>query len=220
MGDMSNAHILIVDDDTSFLAAAAEIAQLEGMHAEPAESLAEARAKMRHARFDMVLLDLELPDGNGLSLLHDVDPADNVPIAIITANPSVESAVRAMHLPVVDYIIKPLDRSTLGALFAKAAGSARRHSSALPPYTENRHASDEARTASAAAPISFRVGMTLEEVERQMLFETMAHFNNHKPKAAQALGISLKTVYNRLARFGYASRSAQVPPLHTAQAGG
>ena len=58
--------------------------------------------------------------------------------------------------------------------------------------------------ASQASQVSFHVGMTLEEVERQMLFKTMAHFNNHKPKAAQALGISLKTVYNRLARFGYA----------------
>jgi DNA-binding NtrC family response regulator len=69
---------------------------------------------------------------------------------------------------------------------------------------------EEAAASQPAPPapqISFHVGMTLEEVERQMLFKTMAHFNNHKPKAAQALGISLKTVYNRLARFGYASHA-------------
>jgi DNA-binding NtrC family response regulator len=58
--------------------------------------------------------------------------------------------------------------------------------------------------------VLFHVGMTLEEVERQMLFKTLAYFDNHKPKAAEALGISLKTVYNRLARFGYAENDADV----------
>ena len=38
--------------------------------------------------------------------------------------------------------------------------------------------------------ILFHVGMTLEEMERQMLFKTLAYFNNHKPKAAQTLGIA------------------------------
>ena len=60
------------------------------------------------------------------------------------------------------------------------------------------------------AQILFRVGMTLEEVERQMLFTTLAFFNNHKPKAAQALGISLKTVYNRLARFGHVDNASEI----------
>ena len=60
------------------------------------------------------------------------------------------------------------------------------------------------------AQILFRVGMTMEEVERQMLFTTLAFFNNHKPKAAQALGISLKTVYNRLARFGQVDNASEI----------
>jgi DNA-binding NtrC family response regulator len=67
-------------------------------------------------------------------------------------------------------------------------------------------------TAISSAPrppqVLFRVGMTLEEVEREMLFTTLAYYDNHKPKAAQALGISLKTVYNRLAKFGSGDSSA------------
>lgn len=61
--------------------------------------------------------------------------------------------------------------------------------------------------------ILFHVGMTLEEVERQMLFKTLAFFNNHKPKAAQALGISLKTVYNRLARFGLVDDASETTAM-------
>jgi DNA-binding NtrC family response regulator len=129
----SRARILIIDDDTSFLAAAAEIAHLEGLHAETAPSLGAARSKLRGARFDLVLLDLELPDGNGLVLLDEVDLANNVQVAIITGNPSVESAVRAIHLPVVDYLIKPLDHGALRCLFGKATTSARQHSAQAIP---------------------------------------------------------------------------------------
>src|SRR5476651_1087158 len=79
---------------------------------------------------------------------------------------------------------------------------------------------DVFQPAQPPSQVSFCVGMTLEEVERQMLFKTMAYFNNHKPKAAEALGISLKTVYNRLARFGYASHPAESRPLESGVASG
>lgn len=45
------------------------------------------------------------------------------------------------------------------------------------------------------------VGMTMEEIERRMLFKTLQFFDNDKVKAAEALGISVKTIYNRLARY-------------------
>ena len=68
-------------------------------------------------------------------------------------------------------------------------------------------------TVKQPAQILFQVGMTMEEVERQMLFRTLAFFNNHKPKAAQALGISLKTVYNRLARFGQVDDASETAAM-------
>jgi DNA-binding NtrC family response regulator len=173
----SGAHILIVDDDASFARAVAEIATLQGLRADTAASLEEARRKLREDSFDLVLLDLDLPDGNGLTLFNELDPANCVPVAIVTGNPSVESAARSVRLPVVDYLVKPLTQDALSALFGTATAQQQ------------------------PAEISFHVGMTLEEVERQMLFKTLAHFHNHKPKAAQVLGVSLKTVYNRLARF-------------------
>lgn len=50
--------------------------------------------------------------------------------------------------------------------------------------------------------VAFRVGMSFEEVEQRMLRETLRYFGNDKVRAAAALGISLKTIYNRLARCG------------------
>jgi DNA-binding NtrC family response regulator len=49
--------------------------------------------------------------------------------------------------------------------------------------------------------ITFSVGTSLDVIERRMLFKTLAHFSNDKTRTAEALGISLKTIYNRLARY-------------------
>jgi DNA-binding NtrC family response regulator len=189
MSNESAAHILIVDDDASFAAAVAEIATLQGLRADTAATLGEARAKLREASFDLVVLDLDLPDGNGLTLFNELDPDNRVPVAIVTGNPSVESAVRSVRLPVVDYLVKPLAHDALSALFGNATAQQQ------------------------PVQINFHVGMTLEEVERQMLFKTLAHFHNHKPKTAQVLGVSLKTVYNRLARFGRAEQEPETAAL-------
>ena len=186
----SGAHVLIVDDDASFATTVAEIATLQGLRADTAASLEEARSKLREESFDLVLLDLDLPDGNGLTLFDELDPANCVPVAIVTGNPSVESAARSVRLPVVDYLIKPVTRDALSVLFGNAT------------------------VQQQPAQVAFHVGMTLEEVERQMLFKTLAHFHNHKPKTAQVLGVSLKTIYNRLAKFGCAAAATEAAVLH------
>jgi DNA-binding NtrC family response regulator len=49
--------------------------------------------------------------------------------------------------------------------------------------------------------VSFAIGTPLHEVEREMMLRTLAHFHGDKNKAAQALGISVKTVYNHLTRY-------------------
>ena len=49
--------------------------------------------------------------------------------------------------------------------------------------------------------IRFKVGMTFDAVEREMLLNTLLHFNNNKRQAARSLGITTKTVYNRLLRY-------------------
>jgi DNA-binding NtrC family response regulator len=59
-----------------------------------------------------------------------------------------------------------------------------------------------AAPASGAAPmLSIRVGMPLAEAERQLTLATLEHFGRHKEKTAATLGISLKTLYNRLKEY-------------------
>jgi DNA-binding NtrC family response regulator len=49
--------------------------------------------------------------------------------------------------------------------------------------------------------VTFQVGMSFEEIEREMLLRTLAEYGNNKRQAARVLGITPKTVYNRLLRY-------------------
>ena len=135
--------------------------------------------------FGLCRLVLDPPAGTGVPLFLDLGPASCVPLAIVTGAPSVEAAARSVRLPVVDYLVKPLTHDALSALFGNAMAQQQ------------------------PAQIIFHVGMTLEEVERQMMFKTLAHFHNHKPKAEQVLGVRLTTVYNRVARVGRADPAGE-----------
>jgi DNA-binding NtrC family response regulator len=50
--------------------------------------------------------------------------------------------------------------------------------------------------------LEVRVGMPLSAVEKQVILATLAHFNHHKERTAATLGVSLKTLYNRLKEYG------------------
>ena len=56
--------------------------------------------------------------------------------------------------------------------------------------------------ASQPSILSVRVGTTLAEAERSLIFATLEHFEGHKERTAAALGVSLKTLYNRLKEYG------------------
>ncbi len=79
-----------------------------------ADTLARARALLAQAQPVAVLLDLELPDGKGIELLHDLRGAgDLMPVIVITAHGSVEAAVEAMRAGADDFLTKPIESERL-----------------------------------------------------------------------------------------------------------
>jgi DNA-binding NtrC family response regulator len=103
------ARILLVDDDTDFTAATQTLLQAEEHVVRTVGTLAEANGVLDRETFDMLFVDLALPDGSGLELIQDEGPK----AVIITGHPSMESAIRAVRGRVVDYLVKPLDKSQL-----------------------------------------------------------------------------------------------------------
>src|SRR5262245_14884555 len=76
-------------------------------------SVREARELIRAGPFDLVLLDLELPDGHGLELLSDLEQQPGADVVIVTGHGSIDSAIEAVRGGVVDYLTKPLDMRRL-----------------------------------------------------------------------------------------------------------
>jgi DNA-binding NtrC family response regulator len=109
---------LIVDDDAPTAAAMAELVELEGFTAVTAGSLSEGRARMAQEPPDVALIDLVLPDGEGLDLLKDTDAEKRPEVVLITGFATVDSAVEALRTGVRDYLTKPVDVRRLKVVLA------------------------------------------------------------------------------------------------------
>jgi DNA-binding NtrC family response regulator len=122
----SKPQLFIVDDDVGFVHAAAEIAREEGFDITVAGTLAQGVSRLSKRRFDLALIDLSLPDGNGLELLDQFDLGDDTQVVLVTGQPTIESALKALHSAVIDYVVKPMPARRLRELLVHAAANRRR----------------------------------------------------------------------------------------------
>src|SRR5690349_3924354 len=97
---------LIVDDDPDFAAGMAEIAKQEGFTASTAGSLEEARAILSQAPADIAVVDLALPDGEGVDLLQELRDIPGTDVVLISGVATVDSAIAALRLGALDYLTK------------------------------------------------------------------------------------------------------------------
>jgi DNA-binding NtrC family response regulator len=114
--------VLVVDDDSPVRNACAEIAASLGFITQTAESVATARLALAHSSIDILLLDLRIPGGGGLSLLEDIRIQHPQTIVVImTAFATVNSAVESMRIGAGDYLTKPFTLEELSATLERAA---------------------------------------------------------------------------------------------------
>jgi two-component system, NtrC family, response regulator AtoC len=112
-------HALIVDDDASTRDALAEIAAAEGFTTSVGGSLRDARIQIARLRPDVAIVDLKLPDGDGMELFDDREPGGPFAIIVMTGFASVDTAVEAMRRGAADYLVKPVDMARVKAVFAR-----------------------------------------------------------------------------------------------------
>jgi len=110
----TGARVLIVDDESAIRESLQTLLELEGYRVETAASGGEGLSRIAEHPFDLVLLDLALPDGNGIELLGEIRNRDmELPVVMITAYGTVENAVRAMQAGASNFIQKPWDNEKL-----------------------------------------------------------------------------------------------------------
>lgn len=118
---MSKACALVVDDEADILDLIQITLRRMDIQAMTAMTVAEAKRQLAHNTFDLCLTDMRLPDGSGFDLLHHLNAQyPDIPVAMITAYGSMESAVAAMKAGAFDFVSKPVDLHLLRSLVESA----------------------------------------------------------------------------------------------------
>lgn len=99
--------VLIVEDDAALLRSLVMTLKAAGYAALDAQTLAEARRARAHQRPHAILLDLGLPDGDGLDFIKEIRTADLTPILVLTARDAEALKVAALDAGADDYVTKP-----------------------------------------------------------------------------------------------------------------
>lgn len=112
---MSTSHVLVVDDEADIRALIDEILSDEGYDVTVAGDAAEARVARSADDFDLVLLDIWMPDTDGISLLREwSEPGDlDCPVVMMSGHGTVDTAVEATRLGAFDFVEKPLSLAKL-----------------------------------------------------------------------------------------------------------
>lgn len=112
---MAAAHILIVDDEPDIRSLVQDILTDEGYLVETAPGATQARAALRVRRPDLVLLDVWMPDTDGISLLREWSQEGRppMPVVMMSGHGTIETAVEATRLGAYDFIEKPISLAKL-----------------------------------------------------------------------------------------------------------
>ncbi|MBT3309361.1 MAG: sigma-54-dependent Fis family transcriptional regulator [Gammaproteobacteria bacterium] len=121
-------YILVVDDEPEIRNTVSEILEDEGFEVESAEDGASARSACQNRRPDLILLDIWMPDVDGITLLKEwssEEDAESLPIIMMSGHGTVETAVEATRLGAYDFLEKPLSLAKLLLTLNNALKSSR-----------------------------------------------------------------------------------------------
>ncbi len=130
-----NLPILLVEDTSSLAMVYRSVLERAGYEVVSCDTILQARDAMVQRSYGVILLDLSLPDGDGLELMADIQKS-GAKVIVVTANGSINRAIEAMRKGAFDFLVKPFDeKKLLGAV--ESAQEAKAGSPSLPeqaPY--------------------------------------------------------------------------------------
>ena len=122
--------VLVVEDDREIRALMQSSLSVEGFEVQTAVSLNEAGAMLAHDPPDVIVLDLGLPDGDGVELVHQVRRQKSIPIIVVSARHQEAQKIRLLDAGADDYLTKPF---SVAELLARIRVALRHRGTALAP---------------------------------------------------------------------------------------
>ena len=138
---IAKPNILIVDDEPGVCYAMIELAKAMGLAARSAPDAAAGLAALAADHYDALVLDIQLPGLNGLDALPGIKRGHpDLPVIVVTAHGTMETAVTAVQRGAFEYLLKPVDMDTLKTVLAAAVEQGRQRAqlaSAAPPVSDS-----------------------------------------------------------------------------------
>ncbi len=100
-------HIFLVEDDTAIAKNLILLLSSEGFTVTHSPTRSDAITALSHNKFDLSLIDISLPDGNGFTVCTEIKEAQNIPVIFLTAYGDEGSVVTGLNMGADDYITKP-----------------------------------------------------------------------------------------------------------------
>jgi DNA-binding NtrC family response regulator len=182
-----DTRLLIVEDESRMRDLLLRAVEGWGFEAAGARNGEEALRLSQEDGFDIAVLDLNLPGMDGLETLRRLrEKSPDIAGIVLTGFASIDAAKRAVHLDVVEFLTKPCH---LGEL-EQALDRAMRKNVTEPGVPLSLPEASEAEPA-----------VTLEDVERQHILQTLNRNAGNRTAAAKELGISRRTLYYKLNEY-------------------
>lgn len=129
--------ILIADDEPMFLDTTAELLGYRGYECDCARDAPEAVELLNRQHYDLMISDIKMPGNPKLELIDSLKKiAKGMPVILVTAHPSLDSAIESIRLPVVAYLIKPVD---FDELLSKVQGALKRSQAGRKAHEAQQH---------------------------------------------------------------------------------
>ncbi len=216
------ANILVVDDELGIRDLLCEILNDEGHTVEVAENAAQARAARQRERPDLVLLDIWMPDTDGVTLLKEwsATGALTMPVIMMSGHATIDTAVEATRIGALAFLEKPitlqkllkaveqgLARGAIRKLSATAASSPIRHSTVVAnlidlsdPVVES--AQDQASQATRVFLLDKPLREGRDEYEKAYFEFHLAKENGSMTRVAEKTGLERTHLYRKLKQLG------------------
>ena len=212
------ASILVVDDELGIRALLCEILTDEGHTVELAENAGQARAARERARPDLVLLDIWMPDVDGITLLKEWGSGAllTMPVIMMSGHGTIDTAVEATRNGAVAFLEKPITLQKLLSAVAQGLARPAPRVAPVPPAAINGSEPQEVADVVTAAPAAMVIGPQAEQTfdlnrplrEARDVFEKsyfefhLAQESGSMTRVAEKTGLERTHLYRKLKQLG------------------